>query len=49
MFQAVAPTIIRSIQLYIQLQLLSTNTAASCYRGKDVQISSTVAASSNIG
>jgi len=25
--------IIRSTQLYIQLQVLSTNTAASCYRG----------------
>jgi len=35
MFQAVAPPIIRSTQLYIQLQVLSTNTAASCYRGGD--------------
>jgi len=33
MFQAVPPPIIRSTQLYKQLQLLSTNTAASCYRG----------------
>jgi hypothetical protein len=24
-----------NIQLYLQLQVLSTNTAASCYRGKD--------------
>ena len=32
-FQAVPPPIIRSTQLYIQLQLLSTNTAACCYRG----------------
>jgi hypothetical protein len=35
MFQAVPPPIIRSTQLYIQLQVLSTNTAASCYRGGD--------------
>jgi len=35
MFQAVPPPIIRSIQLYIQIQVLSTNTAASCYRGGD--------------
>jgi hypothetical protein len=32
MFQAVPPPIIRSTQLYKQLQVLSTNTAASCYR-----------------
>jgi len=31
MFQAVSPPIIRSTQLYIQLQVLSTNTAASCW------------------
>jgi hypothetical protein len=35
MFQAVPPPIIRSTQLYIQLQVLSTNTAASCYRGRN--------------
>ena len=35
MFQAVPPPIIRSTYLYIQLQILSTNTAASCYRGGD--------------
>jgi hypothetical protein len=34
MFQAVPLPIIRSTQLYIQLQVLSTNTAASCYRGR---------------
>ena len=28
MFQAITPPIIRSTQLYIQLQVLSTNTAA---------------------
>ena len=33
MFQTVPPPIIRSTQLYIQLQGLATNTAASCYRG----------------
>jgi hypothetical protein len=33
MFQAVPPPIIRSTQLYIQLQVLSTSTAACCYRG----------------
>ena len=32
MFQAVPPPIIMSTQLYIELQVLSTNTAASCYR-----------------
>ena len=32
MFQAVPPPIIRSTELYIQLQILSTNTAACCYR-----------------
>ena len=35
MFQAVPPPIIRSTELYIQLRVLSTNTAASCYRGWD--------------
>jgi hypothetical protein len=46
----VPPPIIRSTKLYIQLQVLSTNTAASCYRGKDGRsISSTVGASSSIG
>jgi len=35
MFQAVPPPIIRSTKLYIQLHVLSTNTAASCYRGLD--------------
>jgi len=35
MFQAVPPSIIRSTYLYIQRQVLSTNTAASCYRGRD--------------
>ena len=30
MFQAVPPPIISSTKLYIQLQVLSTNTAASC-------------------
>jgi hypothetical protein len=34
-FQAVPPPIIGNIQLYIQLQVLSTDTAASCYRGRD--------------
>jgi len=33
MLQAVPPPIINCTQLYIQLQLLSTNTAACCYRG----------------
>ena len=33
MFQAVPPPIIRSTQLYIQLQVLTTNTAACCYLG----------------
>ena len=32
-FQAVPPPIIRSTKLYIQLQALSTNTAACCCRG----------------
>ena len=32
MFQAVPPPIVRSTGLYIQLQVLSTNTAACCYR-----------------
>jgi len=31
MFQAIPPPIIGSTQLYIQLQVLSTNIAASCY------------------
>ena len=48
MFQAVPPPIIRSTELYIQLQVLSTNTAACCYRGCDgtawSSISSTTAA-----
>jgi hypothetical protein len=35
MFQVVPPLIIRSTQLYIELQVLSTNIAASCYRGRD--------------
>ena len=35
MFQAVPSPIIRSTELYIELQVLSTNTAASCYRGWD--------------
>jgi len=35
MFQAVPPPIIRSTKLYIQLQVLSTNTAATCWRGWD--------------
>ena len=35
MLQAVPPPNIRSTELYIQLQVLSTNTAASCYRGWD--------------
>jgi hypothetical protein len=33
MFQAVPPPIIRSTKLYKQRQVLSTNTAACCYRG----------------
>ena len=33
MFQAVPPPIIWSTEVNIQLQVLSTNTAASCYRG----------------
>ena len=33
MFQAVPPPIIRSTKLSIQLQVLSTNIAACCYRG----------------
>jgi hypothetical protein len=52
MFQAVPPPIIRSTTLYIQLQVLYTNTAAGCYRGDGTElrsISSTVAASSSIG
>jgi hypothetical protein len=50
MFQAVPPPILRSTQLYIQLQVLSTNTAASCYRGRDgTAISSAVATCSSIG
>jgi len=32
MFQAVSPPIIRSTKLYIELQVLSINTAANCYR-----------------
>jgi len=32
-FQVVPLPIIRSTQLYIQLQVLSTSRAASCYRG----------------
>ena len=35
MFQAVPPPIIRSTQPYIQLQLLSTDTAARRFRGLD--------------
>jgi len=35
MFQAVPPPIIRSTQLYIQRQVLSTNIGASCYCGGD--------------
>jgi hypothetical protein len=35
MFQSISPPIIGSTQLYIQLQVLSTNTAASCYCGRD--------------
>jgi len=35
MFQAAPPPIIRSTQLYIQLLVLSTNTADSCYHGWD--------------
>jgi len=35
MFQAVPPPIIRNAQLYKQLQVFSTSTAASCYRGWD--------------
>ena len=35
MFQAVPPPIIRSTQLYRQPQVLSNNTAASCYCGGD--------------
>jgi len=34
--QAVPPPIIRSTKLYIQLQVLSTNTTACCYREWDV-------------
>ena len=34
MFQPVPLPIIRSTQLYIQLQVLSTNTVACCYRLK---------------
>ena len=52
MFQAVPPPIIRRTKLYIQLQVLSNNTAASCYRGWDgtpwSSISSMIAASSSI-
>jgi len=33
MLQAGPPPIIRSISLYIQLQVLSTNIVASLYRG----------------
>jgi hypothetical protein len=35
MFQAVPPPIIRSKQVYIQLQILSTVTAASGYHGRN--------------
>ena len=35
MFHALPPPIIRSTELYIQLQVLSTNTAACCYCGWD--------------
>jgi hypothetical protein len=35
MFQAVSPHINRSTHLHIQLRVLSSNTAASCYRGGD--------------
>jgi len=51
MFQVVLPPIIRSTQLYKQLQVLSTNTAASCYRKwhGNSSIPFTVAASSSIG
>jgi hypothetical protein len=49
MFQAVPPPIIRSTKLYIQLQVLSTNTAASMDGMVCSSISSTLAASSSIG
>ena len=48
MFQAVPPAIIRSTKLYIQLQVLSTNTAAIVAE-IELTISSTIAASSSIG
>jgi len=35
MFQAVPPPIIMSTQLYLQLQVLSTSTVVSRYRGRD--------------
>jgi hypothetical protein len=49
MFQAVPPPIIRSTKLYIQLQVLSINTAATVDEMEQSSISSMVAASSSIG
>ena len=39
MFQVVPPPIIKSTQLCIQLQVLSTNSGASCYRQLTVAVS----------
>ena len=49
MFQAVPPPIIRSTKLYIQRQVLSTNTTAIVDEVELRSISSTIAASSSIG
>ena len=48
-FQAIPPPIIRSKQLYIQLQVLSTITAAIVDEIELRSISSTTSASSSIG
>ena len=44
MFQAVPPPIIRSTTLFVQLQVLSTSTAACCYEMERSSVSSTIAA-----
>ena len=49
MFQAVPPPIIRSTELHIQLQVLSTNTAATADEMERSCISSKTATSSCIG
>ena len=49
MFRAVPHPIIRSAELYKQLQVLSTNTAATVDEMERSSISSTIAASSRTG